>query len=169
MHALDADRTIPTHVGRTLLSRLACRCVRTIPTHVGRTHAAEHRVVIAADHPHARGENVRQRTDRRDPDRTIPTHVGRTPSVCGHDHADRGPSPRTWGEPSRHAAARAASADHPHARGENCARGRSISVLIRTIPTHVGRTARASSCDRACADHPHARGENASPDGSSGH
>ena len=50
-----------------------------------------------------------------------------------------GPSPRTWGE-----------------RG----RGRPPIVEVRTIPTHVGRTAIYSSGASVHTDHPHARGEN---------
>jgi len=73
--------------------------------------------------------------------------------------------------------------DHPHARGENSAsrqgprtgsgpsprtwgelehQSRSSS-LLRTIPTHVGRTGGWGRLLRQAADHPHARGENARP------
>ena len=111
------------------------------------------------DHPHARGENSkrkRQMSKRagpsprtwgepswlrfdRSPRRTIPTHVGRTYIVKAKNKA---------------------GADHPHARGENRARGISYvndsgpsprtwgeppraesgARAGRTIPTHVGRT-----------------------------
>ena len=52
--------------------------LRTIPTHVGRTRRPPPAGNPAADHPHARGENIF-------PSRLI--------VVMG------GPSPRTWGEP----------------------------------------------------------------------
>src|SRR5262249_4764009 len=91
--------------------------------------------------------------------RTIPTHVGKTPSLL---------------------TAYPFSPDHPHTRGENSLtsyssptgpgpsphtlrkRDRGIQVVhvIRTIPTHVGKT-RSTTSDRTCrADHPHTRGEN---------
>jgi len=133
---------------------------RTIPTHVGRTVLPASTVGIPSDHPHARGEN--SPADSHDVptigpsprtwgepksfnsvaggNRTIPTHVGRTLHVppfsnrsADHPHArgenrgpvaiesqGYGPSPRTWGELCRRA--------HEDAPG-------------RTIPTHVGRTA----------------------------
>jgi len=70
--------------------------------------------------------------------------------------------------------------DHPHARGENdgirCSPwylagpsprtwGERLDVareshLIRTIPTHVGRTSWPAATALRIADHPHARGEN---------
>src|SRR5271157_173996 len=91
--------------------------------------------------------------------RTIPTHVGRTTANSisdsprsDHPHArgenfpchrlfqyGAGPSPRTWGEPIEM---------------------QPIRDSIRTIPTHVGRTASAPAQQIDCPDHPHARGEN---------
>ncbi len=53
---------------------------RTIPTHVGRTTRVGNRTRNLADHPHARGENLR---------------IGLPVA------SRRGPSPRTWGEPDR--------------------------------------------------------------------
>jgi len=41
--------------------------------------------------------------------------------------------------------------------------GRVASVVTRTIPTHVGRTAYEAMFLRHGADHPHARGENSGP------
>jgi len=72
--------------------------LRTIPTHVGRTTTIQRGYSEEADHPHARGENA------------FATPI---------EPLSTGPSPRTWGEPSR---------ERP------CIGGR------RTIPTHVGRT-----------------------------
>ena len=100
-----AGRTIPTHVGRTGRRRTAPAAQqRTIPTHVGRTRVT---VTIRdrsiADHPHARGENLATLDDAvaHARARTIPTHVGRTVAQLPGRGPDRGPSPRTWGEPER--------------------------------------------------------------------
>jgi len=91
--------------------------------------------------------------------RTIPTHVGRTFAkpyreflMADHPHARGenaicrltrsavcGPSPRTWGEQPE--------------PGQPC-------QGVRTIPTHVGRTAQSDPRSSLAADHPHARGEN---------
>ncbi len=134
---------------------------------------------LAADHPHAGGENLIIR--------------------C---HAVRlfGPSPRGWGEPSpRSCAGRARRtiptrvgrtstqqsgvrprSDHPHAGGENVERGGGVTTVSgpsprgwgepidgrnkvrhqRTIPTRVGRTTRWPRLGCQPTDHPHAGGEN---------
>ena len=131
------------------------------------------------DHPHAGGENLRQIIFSRPLNgpsprgwgehasyicfaacpRTIPTRVGRTPPqtparhvVTDHPHAGgenhsialsatahAGPSPRGWGE-----------------RG-GVTRG---VVLLRTIPTRVGRTMVGLGLFHGWTDHPHAGGEN---------
>ena len=96
---LEIARTIPTRVGRhPHLARYVnaftgpsprgwgerlspCRSVRaarTIPTRVGRTRRDHFEARTAADHPHARGENIGN-----------PGAVWRW----------IGPSPRAWGEP----------------------------------------------------------------------
>ena len=81
----------------------------------------------ASDHPHARGENA----------------------PAARRHGDRaGPSPRTWGERTSSAIHVDAASDHPHARGENVCSADVAVDAMRTIPTHVGRTARA--CRSAC-------------------
>src|SRR5271165_2539423 len=92
--------------------------------------------------------------------RTIPTRVGRTwrvarklgtttdhPHACGENvlatmwrNTSSGPSPRVWGEPTEH---------------------RFHRLIVRTIPTRVGRTSRTSAVRSSIADHPHACGENA--------
>ena len=155
--------------------------MRTIPTHVGRTLILAGAVGGLADHPHARGENgvgtgvlglrpgpsPRTWGERYSPQadfhqtRTIPTHVGRTnhqgkvyASTADHPHArgendvltqmivqQLGPSPRTWGEPKGNPSRRWAE---------------------RTIPTHVGRTPVTITPGPQMTDHPHARGENTS-------
>ncbi len=91
--------------------------------------------------------------------RTIPTHVGRTtttaawsvrradyPHACGENlqpsnsgAVTLGPSPRMWGEQLRQS---------------------SRAKLIRTIPTHVGRTLAKQATMQSLPDHPHACGEN---------
>ena len=155
--------------------------LRTIPTHVGRTNQASANKRHAPDHPHARGENGRPEGFPDEPGgpsprtwgepdtiliwptmwRTIPTHVGRTP--------------RPW-------TGLTATADHPHARGENSIPPenypgnhgpsprtwgerrpeRNRAAIHRTIPTHVGRTRRRIQVILIIKDHPHARGENPS-------
>jgi len=132
-----------------------------------------------ADHPHARGENARQvsasvkipgpsprtwgeRVSRRPHPglpRTIPTHVGRTRADIIHGQRET---------------------DHPHARGENLAESLTktknagpsprtwgelgskspLRLILRTIPTHVGRTVPRRQGGLRDPDHPHARGEN---------
>ena len=74
------------------------------------------------------------------------------------------------------------STDHPHGRGENVppsarhlftsgpsprAWGKLVqpvlvSVVVRTIPTGVGKTRNRKAIRRQIADHPHGRGENVS-------
>ena len=176
----SAIRTIPTHVGRTKRhSTAAIRCNGPSPRTWGEPQGVLGRNAGDSDHPHARGENVSDskckfiltgpspRTwgervgalSRRFAHRTIPTHVGRTP---------------------QHRPGRSPITDHPHARGENdwseatfrCLNGPSPRTwgehlppekpqgLIRTIPTHVGRTYVAPIWSCQYPDHPHARGEN---------
>ena len=169
----------PRTWGELASERSELGVARTIPTHVGRTIVVDDCLNVAPDHPHARGENsfgklivslmlgpsprtwgerlyvVRKRQESR----TIPTHVGRTSrddrghrSGTDHPHArgenafgrranarEPGPSPRTW--------------------GEQC-EGREPKEAPRTIPTHVGRTPHRSRTSAATPDHPHARGEN---------
>ena len=173
------ERTIPTHVGRTSLSVAILRSsadhphargenirsvayrpayFRTIPTHVGRTFLLRPSAWVATDHPHARGRLL-ETLFRTISARTIPTHVGRTVSpedfyamLADHPHArgenalsfqmlliKRGPSPRTWGDSGHVWLVRRAG---------------------RTIPTHVGRTARKVPAQEGLADHPHALGRN---------
>ena len=131
------------------------------------------------DHPHAGGENCylsvwfvvtagpsprgwgepERRTSHNCAPRTIPTRVGRTMRV-------RPPGNNRT--------------DHPHAGGENPARGRCSSIYHgpsprgwgeqrirharpwaeRTIPTRVGRTHGAEYLGFSVQDHPHAGGEN---------
>ncbi len=91
---------------------------RTIPTRVGRTSRRAWPDSIPPDHPHAGGENS--------------TTVGVLVMKAG-------PSPRGWGERSRHSAG---------------------LVRRRTIPTRVGRTTPHLSSSAITADHPHAGGEN---------
>ena len=163
-----------------LAAQMAARSAeRTIPTHVGRTRLNLCRALPGTDHPHARGENGQIAaliTTSNGPSprtwgepglhghagaggRTIPTHVGRTPSRSSprrrptdHPHArgennanmqvyanELGPSPRTWGEPDQ---------------------ARRARPPRRTIPTHVGRTGCPPGPGPAVPDHPHARGEN---------
>jgi len=164
----------PVDIGRGLRAR-------TIPTHVGRTLVWNLHCGKWTDHPHARGENFCKNLERAgvsgpsprtwgEPPpglptapwpRTIPTHVGRTTTKstarprspdhphargenhkdCGRVPANPGPSPRTWGEPSAR---------------------RSCWSRPRTIPTHVGRTRSMLVVLNPRADHPHARGENCS-------
>ena len=112
--------------------------------------------------------------------RTIPTHVGRTSirSRCDSTNTDHphargensrstrrfrspcGPSPRTWGEPDH------AGGEHTDRRTIPTHVGRTARfaggfVPSRTIPTHVGRTISRYPPCHPHADHPHARGENA--------
>ena len=149
---------------------------------MGRTSPATCPAPPLPDHPHARGENDKARSDK-----------------AGCD----GPSPRAWGErnsskvnwlpcrtiptrvgrtPEREIAYRL-SPDHPHARGENLspralfrvgygpsprAWGERIHAVVfhdsdRTIPTRVGRTKSCMVIIRPSTDHPHARGENVFP------
>ena len=132
---------------------------RTIPTQVGRTAPGAAAFPRRADHPHAGGENF---------------------VICVSSLAIIGPSPRRWGErqlsrslsgisrtiPTQvgrtfaYTIAKAGSADHPHAGGENLpclgaghdptgpsprrwGERRYLAPqrrCIRTIPTQVGRT-----------------------------
>ena len=170
----------PRTWGELLCQYLVDYIGRTIPTHVGRTKSFQCRWYSYTDHPHARGENNRMARTAPAPcgpsprtwgelggvgavaaaGRTIPTHVGRTKyrqnQACqypDHPHARGenqgsglvdsdlgGPSPRTWGERIPAYAA---------------------ATLLRTIPTHVGRTSAQIASMVAGPDHPHARGENA--------
>jgi len=147
---------------------------------VGKTRGRVQEFHPLSEHPHARGENTDCRRDSpglvgTSPrawgklaegvviftgHRNIPTRVGKT---CGPDS----PGPR--------------SAEHPHARGENCpgvagvlglrgtsprAWGKLLRVYDRNpprrnIPTRVGKTAVGVSVGGLVSEHPHARGENA--------
>ncbi len=152
---------------------------RTIPTRVGRTSVMYRVKKPNADHPHACGENRRERLQR-----SFVT----------------GPSPRVWGElfgsminiveirtiPTRvgrtypHSPDTPRMADHPHACGENGCMvwiwqpklgpsprvwgelpdARSLKPSSRTIPTRVGRTSGVPFRLLFSPDHPHACGEN---------
>ena len=132
---------------------------RTIPTRVGRTARGSPSAGSIADHPHAGGENC--------------------PALVAGGLRS-GPSPRGWGEPlgpdadflalrtiptrvgrtGRFTRTSTATADHPHAGGENRAQSCFVLNLFgpsprgwgepaplhkfvlheRTIPTRVGRT-----------------------------
>ncbi len=155
---------------------------RTIPTSVGKTHGGGDGRCGRSDHPHVRGENGRPRLPRNSLsgpsprpwgkpflagssigiDRTIPTSVGKTKILS------------SWS---------IGSSDHPHVRGENVSkailsdllRGPSprpwgklfrvnmTLVLLRTIPTSVGKTSPPGCRGRGGSDHPHVRGENLKP------
>ena len=93
-------------------------CGRTIPTRVGRTGITLDKMDDGSDHPHAGGENVRNSL-----------------SLA----FSFGPSPRGWGEQTRH-----------HLKRQP----------PRTIPTRVGRTIQAQRLRNDITDHPHAGGEN---------
>ena len=105
--------------------------------HVRGEHSARPRPRHAAqDHPHVRGEHWCRRPGIRSPAGPSPRAWGARP----REHArrrDGGPSPRAWGAPAALRAPPAATADHPHVRGEH------------------------RSCMPVCgpADHPHVRGE----------
>jgi len=111
---------------------------RTIPTHVGRTISVTLASAVLTDHPHACGENISQF-------RLCQTYCGPSPRMWGeligrNFRAHRaGPSPRMWGEPhflrldrqyrrtipthvgrtGRNRNLRRMISDHPHACGEN--------------------------------------------------
>ena len=107
---------------------LAARRSGPSPRTWGERPCARRRPSQSADHPHARGENARAATTADPSARTIPTHVGRTPTCRRHPAvrpaADRGPSPRTWGERRCIRLPVGSRPDHPHARGENAASDR---------------------------------------------
>ena len=128
----------PRTWGERNVSRPVVRCVRTIPTHVGRTRARTGAGPSMADHPHARGENARERRSKKTPagpsprtwgehegcfplrisGRTIPTHVGRTRPI--HELGATTPDhPHARGENEAPFSWRTARSHHPHARGEN--------------------------------------------------
>ena len=137
--------------------RLQLRNPRSIPTHVGFTaYRANSRRTLSGPSPRTWGLPVRQGHEGA-PGRSIPTHVGFTPdwvpAVGGksvHPHArgvyctsrmrrvvSLGPSPRTWG---------LLRIEH---KGP---------IAFRSIPTHVGFTARVFQTRIAVPVHPHARG-----------
>ena len=158
---IPAERTIPTRVGRTRI---------TAPANTSGTdhpHAGGENLAILAFFKERAGPSPRGWGERcgseiqRFRRRTIPTRVGRTclfrptgTATTDHPHAGgenesptrntssaNGPSPRGWGELSRHP----------------------ITIAdTRTIPTRVGRTGRRGTFDWPTADHPHAGGENSS-------
>ena len=152
---------------------------RTTPTPVGKTSAMPLSTVTETDHPHACGENI---------------------LVYGADQEIAGPPPRLWGKRSKKClitsaarttptpvgktplvgCAKPATADHPHACGENAPlstfafqdRGppprlwgkpqasRGCDLTSRTTPTPVGKTCTPHLANSRGADHPHACGEN---------
>ena len=169
----------PRGWGELHASRARETAPRTIPTRVGRTGTRRSVWARWPDHPHAGGENgskLNTAADNIGPSprgwgerqpghaddrshRTIPTRVGRTAAAlydslktADHPHAGGenacyapgprslcGPSPRGWGELVEHAVP---------------------PVVIRTIPTRVGRTRSGRTGASNTADHPHAGGEN---------
>ena len=124
----------------------------------GRLLLNEVELVAASVHPHACGEDVLHQVDSWRRLRSIPTRVGKTntqnrtvtscsvhPHACGEDHRRSrrpswrsGPSPRVWG------------------RRVIAALG---VLLVRSIPTRVGKTIRGRIKKRCESVHPHACGE----------
>ena len=112
---------------------------RNTPTHVGKTSASREERRIWQKHPHARGEDVASLQDQ----------IAKIETP-----------PRTWGRLEMATVEETGSEKHPHARGEDpsqrskvCRAGetpprtwgrqgiaRSISVMMRNTPTHVGKT-----------------------------
>ena len=130
------------------------------------------------DHPHARGENAPDRSDRYRC-RTIPTHVGRThcrvtreARRADHPHA-RGENgvrepvgepmpdhPHARGENVHVWPVRSTASDHPHARGENVTRRLVVATSVHSDHPHARGENSSSDLGDVAADHPHARGEN---------
>ncbi len=152
-------RTIPTRVGRTASRVPASRCLSDHPHACGENFAVElGSNPRSGPSPRVWGERV-DATARWGVQRTIPTRVGRTerhehfpdpradhPHACGENSTgltsstgSTGPSPRVWGE---------------------LACSMVVFMVLRTIPTRVGRTDVSSAALMACPDHPHACGEN---------
>ncbi len=152
----------------------------SIPTRVGKTRSSGRRLVKKSVHPHARGENESSHLileQRRGPS---PRAWGKRPERPYQQYSHRSIPTRVGKTASARRCTRGAAV-HPHARGENVwipiglpspigpsprawgklgSVGRS-TLLIRSIPTRVGKTWCVSSAPTACAVHPHARGENA--------
>ena len=152
---------------------------RTIPTRVGKTSASGSWLPLAADHPHACGENLQMSG-------WICPESGPSPRVWGKlgkfvgDEEDVRTIPTRVGKTARPRLRRVPPSDHPHACGENirirfiaaAKRGPSPRVWgkldhpwhqrtdWRTIPTRVGKTTWVGSPRATCTDHPHACGEN---------
>ena len=157
----DADRNIPTRVGKTFWRRVDA--------------------VRPAEHPHASGENYQ-------PPEKSPMQAGTSPREWGKLLRDGREARvgrniptrvgKTVFEPSRIVAA----TEHPHASGENVdcddltaelhgtsprewgkpGARRADERRRRNIPTRVGKTARRSPRTAARTEHPHASGENGS-------
>ena len=131
-----------------------------------------------SDHPHVRGEHVREIDDGhaatgpsprawgaltpgeavRLKRRTIPTCVGSTPRPPGP--RSRPPDhPHVRGEhPPRTGTVRSANGPSPRAWGARSAE-KGVPPDSRTIPTCVGSTNSTCSTCAAPSDHPHVRGE----------
>ena len=171
--------TSPRAWGKLLITKNVIVIGRNIPTGVGKTRFAFLRPRKSTEHPHGRGENpiivmsvyVRQGTSPRawgkpckiimpfTATRNIPTGVGKT---------------------SRYFSISKVPTEHPHGRGENVASSilparqkgtsprawgkpkprPSFALLVRNIPTGVGKTPLRLEICLLCAEHPHGRGEN---------
>ena len=152
-----------------------------IPTHAGKTRRRPARTSGCRAHPHSRGENS---------DRAVPEgpERGSSPLTRGKHYARRyrrlcpGLIPTHAGKTSRGSPRVCESWAHPHSRGENTTKKRSVPIKTGSspltrgkhglrarvrehpglIPTHAGKTARRRSARTHHWAHPHSRGENSS-------
>ena len=146
---------------------------------MGKTNVGYGGTNSPADHPHGRGENIRQKAE-------VGSYGGPSPRAWGKLRGEvrrvarQRTIPTGVGKTIRHHRNRYQKADHPHGRGENTVRKkrmrlgrgpsprawgkplgeRLLDVVERTIPTGVGKTRGRSRRARRLTDHPHGRGEN---------
>ena len=179
---------IATEVGSSPLTRgkqltlvRALPQERLIPTHAGKTpHACTERSDAGA-HPHSRGENPPERPQLVPRAGSSPLTRGKLVRALPQD-IHRRLIPTHAGKTSASPWLRIASWAHPHSRGENERRHRSVtsrsgsSPLTRgkhakaveakriegLIPTHAGKTRGAGAPHAGTRAHPHSRGENTS-------
>ena len=175
------EETPPRTWGRHLLVEVGGTPVGNTPTHVGKTDATTTRRSSSRKHPHARGEDRRQRLlaaengetpprtwgrraahrPARGPCRNTPTHVGKTfacrfPAACARKH------PHARGEDVPCGARMTTPQETPPRTWGRLADRTAAAVAAGNTPTHVGKTEHGDGRAVGYRKHPHARGEDCS-------
>ena len=171
--------TSPREWGKRRAPADAAIIGRNIPTRVGKTCRPRWRLPRRPEHPHASGENLRFWRSTGSPFGTSSREWGKPNPLARRKNPGRN-IPTRVGKTLYQKSVAVASAEHPHASGENMSRqmrqptmpgtsprewgkrrvANKINQYIWNIPTRVGKTPCMSGTCNSRTEHPHASGEN---------